>query len=65
MHVETGADGYQDKTPEQILEEFDDSDDGLPTMKRRHVPVSEALTPEQEQTLVDWFSENPLFFDQT
>jgi hypothetical protein len=51
------------KRAEPHVSEEDDSDDGLPHIKRRHLP--EPLNPEQEQVLVEWFSENPLFFDQT
>ena len=44
--------------------EEDESDDGLPSIKRRHVP-NEQLSPEEEQILVEWFAEHPLFYDQT
>ena len=65
MHTEEGGEAPADKenTIQQVLTEEFDSDDGLPTIKRRHVP--EQHSPEQEQTLVEWFSEHPLFFDQT
>ena len=32
-------------------------------MKRRHLP--DTLSSEQEQALVEWFGDHPLFFDQT
>ena len=62
MDQDFEATGDQEKTLQQNPDE--DSDDGLPRIKRRHVP-NEQLSPEEEQSLVEWFSEHPLFFDQT
>ena len=42
----------------------EESDDGMPSTKKRHVP-NEQLSEQQEQTLVEWFHEHSLFYDQT
>ena len=59
---DTGAQEKRLQETQSPTEE--DSDDGLPLIKRRHVP-NEQLSPEEEQILVEWFSEHPLFYDQT
>ena len=41
----------------------EESDDGMPSTKKR-VP-NEQLSEQQEQTLVEWFHEHSLFYDQT
>ena len=67
-HTDDGPQGPAAKekdTAEEMLQELTEyeSDDGMPTIKRRHLP--ETLSSEQEQALVDWFAEQPLYFDQT
>ena len=43
--------------------EDDDDDDGVPSRKKTN--VSEQMTVDQEQDLVDFFAAHPLFYDQT
>ena len=65
-HVEgeEGEEASERPVPEATQEEADpDEDDGAPTRKRAH--VSDALSVAQEQDLADFFSDNPLFYDQT
>ena len=61
---EEGEEARERQAPEATQEEADsDEEDGAPARKRVH--VSDTLSVVQEQDLVDFFSENPLFYDQT
>ena len=51
--------------PEATQEDPEDPDEdsGAPARKRAH--IADELTKTQEQDLVDFFAEHPLFYDQT
>ena len=49
----------------QDAEDGDGEDDGDLPPKAKRAKVSENISAQQEQILVDWFSENPLFYDQS
>ena len=61
---EEGEGARERQAPEDTQEEADpDEEDGAPTRKRAH--VSDNLTVAQKHDLVDFFSNNPLLYDQT
>ena len=61
---EEEEEAIEKQAPEATQEEADPNEqDGAPSRKRAHVSYN--LTVEQEQDLVNFFSDNPLFHDQT
>ena len=63
--MEEGEEASNRPGPEATQEDPEDPDEdsGAPARKRAH--VSDELTMTQEQDLVDFFADRPLFYDQT
>ena len=60
--VEEGEEASERPGPEATQEDPDEVN-GAPAMKRAH--ISDGVTVAQEQDLVDIFTNQPLFYDQT